>query len=67
MKNYKSLEMKQAYKIGGFRERFAMEKGNKQIIFLNGNKCFKFTYSRFNDYQDANGAIYDTVRKCWIY
>lgn len=66
MKNYKSIEMKEAYNNGGYRERYAMENGNKAVIYINGHKCFKFTYSTRKEYQDANGATYDTVRKAWI-
>lgn len=66
MKNYRSLEMIDAYNSGGARERYAMENGNKRIIYLNGHKCFKFTYSRRYVYQDGNGCIYDTVLKRWI-
>lgn len=66
MKNYRSVEMKEAYKNGGYRERYAMEKGNKTVIFVHGQKCFKFTYSKEEEYQDANGSIYNTITKCWI-
>lgn len=66
MKKYRSLLMRQAYKTGGYRERYAMENGNKTEITVNGNKCYKFTYSVYNVYQDANGAIFDTIRGCWI-
>jgi len=66
MKNYKSDEMKKAEAAAGFRERYAMENGNKQIIFINGEKCYKFTYSTNAEYQDANGAIYNTARGVWI-
>ena len=65
MKTYKSEEMKKAYQEAGARERYAMENGNKTIIYINGHKCFKFTYSPNKAYQDANGAIYDTVLRCW--
>lgn len=67
MKNFKSLEMKTAYKNGGYRERYAMENGNRTIIFINGHKCFKFTYSSRNEYQDANGATYNVDLEKWIY
>ena len=40
--------------------------GNKTIVYVNGHKCLRFTYSRYKEYQDANGAIYDTVKKQWI-
>lgn len=63
---YRSVEMMTVYERGGYRERFAMENGNKTEIYVNGHKCFKFTYSTRNEYQDANGATYDTVVKTWI-
>lgn len=53
MKNFRSLEMKKAYEKGGFRERFAMENGNRSTVFINGHKCYKFTYSKSKEYQDA--------------
>ena len=68
MKFYKpkSAETREAYERGGYRERYAMEHGNKATIFINGAKCFKWTYSTTREYQDANGATYDTRRKAWI-
>lgn len=63
---YKSIEMREAYAAAGFRERFAMMNGNKTIIYICGHKCFKFTYSEKDIFQDANGAIYNTVTKKWI-
>lgn len=66
MKNYKSDEMKKAYAAGGFRERYAMENGNKATVYINGHKCLKFTYSANKEYQDANGATYDTARQMWV-
>ncbi len=50
----------------GWRERYAMENGNRAVIYVNGQKCFKFTYSKNKPYQDANGATYNTVTKQWI-
>lgn len=58
--------MIEAYEKAGFRERYAMDNGNRSTVYINGHKCYKFTYSKYNEYQDANGAIYDTVYKCWI-
>lgn len=66
MKNHKSDEMKNAYAVAGFRERYAMENGNRATVYINGHKCIKFTYSEFIEYQDANGATFDTVRGAWI-
>ena len=65
MKNFRSLEMKKAYEKGGFRERFAMENGNRSIVFIDSHKCYKFTYSKNKEYQDANGALYDNETKSW--
>lgn len=64
--NYRSEEMKKAYTVGGFRERYAMQYGNRATVYINGHKCIKFTYDTKKDYQDANGATFDTVRGCWI-
>lgn len=63
---HKSEEMRKAYTAGGFRERYAMENGNRTTIYINGHKCIKFTYSKHKEYQDANGATFDTVRGRWI-
>lgn len=63
---YRSEELKTAYSLAGFRERFAMENGNRATVYINGHKCIKFTYSTKTEYQDANGATFDTVRREWI-
>ena len=63
---FNSQELKNAYTVGGFRERYAMENGNKTVVYINGHKCYKYTYSKQKEYQDANGATFDTVRGCWI-
>ena len=63
---FNSQELKNAYTAGGFRERYAMENGNKTVIYINGHKCYKYTYSVHREYQDANGATFDTVCGCWI-
>lgn len=66
MANYRSETMQRAYKTGGYRERYAMENGNRSTIYVNGQKCFKFTYSLSAEYQDANGATYNTVTGEWV-
>ena len=63
---FNSQELKTAYTVGGWRERYAMENGNKTVIYIGGHKCYKYTYSDNKEYQDANGATFDTVRGCWI-
>ena len=62
----RSVDDYKAYHSGGFRERYAMEHGTKETIYVNGHKCFKYTYSTDAEYQDANGATYDTIAKKWI-
>ena len=64
-KRFRNQEMVEAYNVAGFREKYAMENGNRSIVYVNGHKCYKFTYSRVVDYQDANGALYDTVERRW--
>ena len=63
---FKSIEKQTAYNSAGWRERYAMEHGNGTTIYINGHKCIKYTYSAAVPYQDANGAIYDTITKSWI-
>lgn len=61
-----NIETITAYNKAGYREKYAMYNGNRRTIYINGNKCYKYTYSKDKEYQDGNGAIYDTVRKQWI-
>ena len=66
MKNYRSREMQTAYENGGYRERYGLDHGNKATVYIRGRKYFKFTYSRQDEYQDANGALYDIEAECWV-
>ena len=66
MKRFNSNELREAYRLAGFRERFAMDNGNRSTLYINGAKCYKWTYSTALEYQDANGAIYDTARRAWV-
>lgn len=63
---FKSKEKEIAYHLSGWRERYAMETGNTTTIYIGGHKCLKFTYSSKKEYQDANGATYNTITKKWI-
>lgn len=63
---FKSNEKQTAYNNAGWRERYAMKNGDATTIYVNGDKCIKYTYSSAAAYQDANGAIYNTVKKIWI-
>lgn len=58
--------MQEARAAAGYRERFALDNGNRSAMYVNGELCLKFTYSSHLEYQDANGAIYNTVQKRWV-
>lgn len=45
----------------GYRERFAMKCGTKEVKKENGHTLWIFTYSPDVEYQDANGATYDVT------
>ena len=59
-------ETRAARMAAGWRENYAMDRGASEYIYISGHKCIKFTYSNKDSYQDANGAIFDTVRRAWI-
>ena len=59
-------EIAAARKAAGWRENYAMDHGGSEYIIVNGHRCIKFTYSQKKEYQDANGATFDTVRGVWI-
>ena len=65
VKRFRKPDTAEAYNAAGFRERYAMENGNKSTVYVNGHKCYKFIYSKDVDYQDANGALYDVIEKRW--
>lgn len=50
----------------GYRELFAMEHGTASKIYINNELCYKFTYPNDWEYQDGNGATYNTKTKKWI-
>ena len=55
-----------ARQTAGEREKFAIKYGNKSVIYIRNHKCYRFTYSRYLPYQDANGATFETVTQTWI-
>ena len=61
-----SNDLQRARAAAGWRERFAMEHGNRSTIYIGGEKCIKFTYSTKEKYQDANGATFNTARGVWV-
>ena len=56
----------EAFEKAGYRERYAIKHGDKEKVFINGHQCYKYSYSEDEEYQDANGATFDTVTKTWI-
>lgn len=61
-----ATEKREARERAGFREKYAMEHGKARKIKANGKVFYKFTYSKEDSYQDANGATYDATRKAWV-
>lgn len=47
-----SSETRKMYNAGGFRERYAMEHGNRATVYINGEKCYKFTYSKYEEREE---------------
>lgn len=58
--------LKEAYALGGFRERYAMEHGESETVVEGGRTLFVFRYDDRDSYQDGNGAAYDPQRKAWV-
>ena len=54
--------IREARKSAGWRELYAIEHGTPQ---RSGN-VITWTYSEADDYQDANGATYDIMRRRWV-
>ena len=59
-------EMRTMCDSASFRERYALMNGEMETQIIKGHKCYKFRYSSKDEYQDANGATYDTVTESWI-
>lgn len=57
---------KEAWKAAGYRERYAMQYGSKEIKKENGKKYLVYSYSENDPYQDANGAMYDATEGRWV-
>lgn len=60
-------ERNKAYAKGGFRERYAMDKGTEKEIVFGGDRCLRYDYDINDEYQDANGAIWNIDKGKWIY
>lgn len=59
-------DLQKAKAAAGWRERYAIKHGKLNTIYIRDHKCLKFTYSPRAEYQDANGATFDTVTGQWI-
>lgn len=59
-------EAKKMMESAGFRERYAVMNGERETKTIRNHKCYTFVYSDDAEYQDANGATYNTVTNTWI-
>lgn len=66
MNETRGADMAKARALAGYREKYAIEHGNRRTEFRNGHKLIIFTYSKYLKYQDANGATFDATRGAWI-
>lgn len=57
---------KKMYEQAGARERYAMENGHSIRFAEGGRRLVRFVYSKYDPYQDANGATYDLEAKRWV-
>ena len=60
-------EREKAYAKGGWRERYAMDKGTESKVVFAGEKCLRYDYDINDPYQDANGAMWSIDRQKWVY
>jgi len=63
---YRIITNKEAYAAGGYRERYAMDHGEKETKTVNNHRLWIFRYSPDDPYQDANGATFDCKEGRWI-
>lgn len=55
-----------AWEMGGARERYAIEHGKPEGVFIRGHICARFVLPDCDEFQAANGATFDTVTESWI-
>ena len=55
-----------ARQTAGWREKYAMKNGNKNVKYVNGRVLYVWTYSKYREYQDANGATFDATNGRWV-
>lgn len=63
---FRIIPNSEAYNAGGFREKYAMDHGTKEIKVVNGHRLWIFRYSPDDPYQDANGSTYDCKLRRWV-
>lgn len=59
-------DLEYAYKTAGYREKYAMANGNKSVRYEAGKTLWRFTYNKYDKYQDANGATYYVEGRRWV-
>ena len=63
----RNLKYSEAWKTAGVRERYAMEHGRLYSRKdERGHQMWRFTYSQWDKYQDANGATFDVTEGRWV-
>ena len=55
-----------ARQTASWREKYAMKNGNKNIKRVNGRVLYVWTYDKYREYQDANGATFDATNGKWV-
>lgn len=55
-----------AAKRAGVRELYAMQHGTASVIAIGGKRYLKYTYSKDDIFQDANGAMFDMNDGKWV-
>lgn len=66
MNNTRTAKEAHAWRVAGWRERYAMQNGKKEKTLVNGRPCWRYVLAETDDHQNANGATFDTVRGVWI-
>ena len=66
MSKTESAMMALARHSAGYRERYAMEHGQRVVFFQNGKEFWKFSYSPDAEFQDANGATFCVANGKWV-
>lgn len=60
-----AIQRSKAHRLGGWREHYAMKYGTETICRFGNHDCLRYTYSEDDEYQDANGALWDMEEERW--